>query len=207
VAAAVLVAVTVWARPVYVPGRAESLLVPAALVVASLAVVKRRWQWLAVAVLGACGLATSLMSLVSWATAKPGPEARVARVLATGAGAGDVVVTTGWWLLGVQHALGADGAGLKWLTFPGESARHPGWYDDGWALPLAADEAPTFARRVEPTRDQGRRVWLVRTPALISDRLLDGVVHDLDLVPVAVEGELWSVWASPPESPGRGRQQ
>jgi len=102
-----------------------------------------------------------------------------------------VVVTTGWWLLGVRHALGGRADLYEWYTFPPDSALHPGWYDDGDAL----TEAPNAARQLTRRLQAGpRRVWLVRTPALGSDGALDVLVTGLGLRPVDAREPVWSVW-------------
>ncbi|NOZ79638.1 MAG: hypothetical protein GXP48_10765 [Acidobacteria bacterium] len=114
---------------------------------------------------------------------------------------GDVVVTTGWWLLDVRYALGARAGGLRWLTFPASSARHPGWYDDRVAE-AATNEAAALARRLAGIQASGHTVWMLRSPVLASDRLLAPAAGACGLVPVASAKPYWVLWGPARRLPG-----
>lgn len=202
-AGGVLVVATVLLRPVYAPDRADVLLLPAAVVVAGYGARRLGRAGLVLAlVLAAGGGWQSLTALRRWEQAPQGPAVDAAAAVARVARPGDLVVTTGWWLLDVRHALGPLEAGLQWTTFPSAVAAHPGWYDDGGAQ-RAADELPLLARRLAAVRASGRAVWLLRSPALPSDRLLDRLVGQAGLVPVAAQRPYWELWG---RRAGRGQQ-
>jgi len=196
----VLVVVSVVARPVYAPGRAEMAWLPAALLLAAAGGVRwRRWGVSAVAVLAGAGALVGIGAISAWASSPPPPEQAVARALA-GAAPGDVVVTTGWWSLRVRHALGGRAGRLDWRSWPPSAARHPGWYDDGEAL-LERGAADELACELSVAQSRGAKVWLVRSPGLASDRLLDLVAGRLGLMPRAGEAPLWEVWGPPDPQP------
>lgn len=198
-----LVAASALLRPVYAPGRADVLLIPAALLVVTAGVGGRRRRWVVAGgvLLALGGAAVSAASLVLWAGQPAPPSTAAARALARVARPGDVVVTTGWYLLDVRSELGPLAHELRWLSFPGEAARHPGWYDDRRALAAAA-EVPALTRRLAAARRRGRRVWLLRTPGLASNRLLEPLAGELGLVPVAGGGRFWELWG--PAAAGAG---
>jgi hypothetical protein len=200
-ATAALIAVNLLARPVYLPGRTEVLTLAMVVVVAAVGAGPRPAARLAAATLAACGLAATSLSLAGWARTPPGPEREIARLLGTAASPGDTVVTTGWWWLGIRHALGERVDELEWRTFPVDTRLHPGWYDDAAAAATVGAEADALLRSAP-----AGRVWLVRTPGLASDRELDRVVTGLGLVPVA-RSPAWSLWgpAAGAERPPPGR--
>ncbi len=182
-------------RPAYYPGRGDALWLPAALLVAGavLAGGRRPGRVVAAAACGV-GVAAAALTLSAWAVAPPGPAASAAAALARLAAPGDTVVTTGWWALAVRWRLGERAAGFRWLTFPPAAAAHPGWYDDAEATAAAARE---LGRRLAPLAAAGRRIWLLRSPALPSDRRLDPVAGSLGLVPRARGGRFWVLWGPP----------
>ncbi len=202
-AAAALLAVTAAGRPVWAAGRSALVVLPAAVVVASVGAVRlRRLGWLAVGVLAAGGLAVDGVWISGWAGPAPDPAAGAARVLAAAA-PGDVVVVTGWWYLDVRHALGSRRDGLQWLTFPAVEADHPGWYDDGLAR-VAAGELPVLQARLAEAQEQGHAVWLLRSPSLSSDAMLTPLAGALGLVPWAGEKPYWELWGPAPAAPAGG---
>ncbi len=186
-----LVAATALLRPVYAPGRADLILLPAAVVVVASGVGGRfRWDRLLLVGLLLGGLVTCGLTLRSWAAAPPPPAEELAAVLARRAAPGDTVVCTGWWYLGLRQAVGPAEEGLRWRSFPASTLEHPGWYDD--ALGLAArGEVAGLARELARELAAGHGVWLVRTPALASDRLLEPLVGTLGLEPVAASPGRW----------------
>ncbi|MCG6964534.1 MAG: hypothetical protein LJE95_14850 [Acidobacteria bacterium] len=193
-AGAALVAATVLLRPVYAPDRADVLLLPAAVVVAAVGARRLGQIGLVLAlVLGAGGAWQSQATLHRWEQAPPRPAAGAAAALNEVARPGDFVVTTGWWLLDVRHSLGQLAGQLHWLTFPAAVAVHPGWYDDGRAL-RSASELPQLVQQLAAAHASGHSVWLLRSPGLPSNRLLDRLVGEAGLAPVAGQQPFWELW-------------
>ncbi len=191
-----LVAASLVLRPVYAPGRADVLFIPAAAFVVTAASRWRRWVLSGLILLAVAGAAVSAASLGAWARQPASPAVRAASALRQLSRPGDTVVTTGWWLLDVRYALGSRAAQLDWLTFPRSSARHPGWYDDR-AAEGAEAEVPVLTQQLRATLAAGRRVWLLRSPLLLSDRLLTPAADACGLVPLASERPFWVLWGPP----------
>ncbi len=193
----VLVAATGLLRPVYAPGRAEVILVPAAVaLVAAGRVAGARWGRVTLGFLLLGGIAACGLTLGVWRAAPPPPSEELVRVLAGRVQPGDTVLTTGWWLLGIRHGMGPVGEGLRWVTFPREVAGHPGWYVDSLGL-TAGGEVRDLVRSLERELRAGHGVWVVRTPGLASDRLLDPLVGALGLEPVAASPPRWALFGRP----------
>ncbi len=184
-------------RPVYCPGRGDVLFTGAAVLLLAAALASRpRAGVVAAVLLAGLGAWGAGLTLTGWRTKPPGPEEGIAVALTRLAAPGDVVVTTAWWGLDVRWAMGQAGRGLEWLTFPLEAGKHPGWYDDGEAGP---GTAAALLERLRREASGGRRVWIVRSPPLASDRRLDVVVGALGLVPrdFGPTG-LWQLWGPAP---------
>jgi uncharacterized membrane protein len=201
-AGGVLVAATILLRPVYAPDRADVLLLPAAVVVVAAGARRLGKTGLAlVLALAAGGAWQSLATLHQWESAPSRPVAKAAAALQRVARPGDLVVTTGWWLLDLRHAVGPLDTRLRWATFPADTAAHPGWYDDSLALSAAGD-VPELAQRFASVRAAGHAVWLLRSPALPSNRLLDRLVGEVGLAPVAAQQPYWELWGRFAGRPG-----
>ncbi len=193
--AALVLAASFSLRPVYFPGRGDVLWVgAAALSTAALLARAGRPGTLLAIVLVLAGAGGGVATLELWRTRPEGPAGGAARTLAALAGPGDLVVTTGWWGLDLRWAMGPAGETLLWRTFPPSAAAHPGWYSDREVGPDAANR---LLRELVPEARTGRRIWLLRSPPLTSDRLLDPVVAALGLVPRASGGPLWQLWGPP----------
>ncbi len=195
--AAVLLAASMLLRPVYFPGRGDVLWTGAAVSLLAVGLVRMRRGGVVVALLlAAAGAGGAVLTIGGWHAAPPGPAETLAGTLQRFVRPGDVVVTTAWWGLDVRWAMGETGRQLDWLTFPPSAGRHPGWYDDREADPSAARD---LLRLLEPARARGTGIWLVRSPALPSDRMLDGPAAALGLVPRVVDPDgLWQVWGPAP---------
>lgn len=189
-----LVGVSLFVRPVYAPGRADVVLLPTAVLVVTAA--RGHWRRVGVAtalLLAILGAWVSARSLVAWAGSSPPASAAAASALERVVRPGDTVVTTGWWLLDVRFRVDPAGDRLRWLTFPAENAGHPGWYADALAV-RGSTEIPGLIGRMRAASEAGHEVWLLRSPALPSNRLLDPLVDALGLLPVAKEPPLWELW-------------
>ncbi len=188
-----LVAASVLLRPVYAPGRADVLFIPAATLVVAATSRWKRSVLAGIVMLAIAGAAVSAASLAVWAQEPAPPPVPAAEALARLTRPGDIVVTTGWWLLDVRYALGSRAAQLRWMTFPASSARHPGWYDDRLAE-AAADEVPRLSLKLCAALKAGHGVWILRSPVLASDRLLAPAAGACGLVPVASDQPFWVLW-------------
>lgn len=190
---AALVVGTVLLRPIYAPDRADKILVPLAVAVVAAAALRSRTLLAAVLALSLTGGWATAATLGYWKTLPPRPEELAGRALAGLVEPGDLVIVTSWWLLGVRHAVGRQAHGVRWLTFPLETARHPGWYDDRQAQE-AAREIPVLERRIRGALRHGHRVCLLRTPSLASDRLLERLAGRMGFAPVTGEAPYWQLW-------------
>ncbi len=202
-AGALLLLGTTVLRPIYAPDQADKILLVFAVFVVAAAAARSRAALAGALALALVGGGASAATLHSWKASPPRPWERTAREISNRAAPGDLVITTGWWLLGVRHGLGATARRLHWLTFPRETAAHPGWYDDRPAR-AAAREIPALERRIAMALRGGHRVFLVRSPSLPSDRLLDGLAGRTGLVPVAAEPPYWQLWEG---GPATGREE
>lgn len=196
-AGALLVLGTTVLRPIYAPDQADKILLVFAVFVVAAAAVRSRAALAGALALALVGGGASATTLHSWKTSPPRPEERAARAILSRAGPGDVVIATGWWFLGVRHGLGATARRIHWITFPRETATHPGWYDDRPAL-AASLEIPALERRIALALRRGHRVFLIRSPSLPSNRLLDDLAGRTGLVPVAAEPPYWQLWEGRP---------
>ncbi len=199
-AGAVVLAASFTLRPVYFPGRGDALWVgAAALLMAALLARLGRMGILLAAILVLAGGTAGLRTLALWRSQPEGPAAQAAHTLASLTRPGDLVITTGWWGLDVRWAMGREGRELEWRTFPPAAGLHPGWYSDREADPTAVE---ALLEQLAPRAAAGRRIWLLRSPPLPSDRLLDGVVVALGLTPRATGGPLWQIWGPSPDRCG-----
>ena len=166
--------------PVYFAGRTESLVwaLATALVATTFcaipAIVRR-------AVAGSyivIGVATVAMWIADLPGRPPAPGVEVGRALASRVDASDRVVVAGLWQLEVRHGL-AEGFADELAptlptvdveTIPRSQAAHPGWLDREAAIsPKVFDEAVALSGR---TAAEGRRIWLVWSPALPLENTL-----------------------------------
>ncbi|MCS7182474.1 MAG: glycosyltransferase family 39 protein [Thermoanaerobaculum sp.] len=181
-----------WAAglPVLFPGRTEAVVFPAfaLLVSVGLASVPATFARSFVA----AGLMASLWLAWSWHRAAPRPEERVARFLLQRAPEG-VVVTTGWWWLGLRYHLPPS-----WEVehIPAQALRHPGWFVPGKERP-SVRELEELASKLGQALGQGRAVAVVLTKGLPETAAYGKLVQHLGLVRgfTVPAGELW--WRGP----------
>jgi len=192
---ALLVLGTTVLRPIYAPDQADKILVVFGVFVVAAAANRSRTVLAAALALALVGGGLSAATLHSWKDSPPRPEERAAQAVSRLARPGDLVITTGWWLLGVRHALGPRARQIRWLTFPMETSRHPGWYDDRLAR-AAVREVSGMERRIGLALRSGHRVFLLRSPSLPSNDLLDRLAGATGLVPIATEPPYWELWGN-----------
>jgi hypothetical protein len=205
-ASSVLVMVTSLFRPVYFPNRSESIVLGAVVLIASLgAVGKKHGPLLAASLLAGAALSIDAVSILHWQRRPPANELEIATSIRELISPDDVVVTTGWWLLTVHHALGDEAANYHWMTFPANALRHPGWYSDR-IVARRPGSVYTVRRSINKQVAAGHSIWLLRTPALPSNQLLEPLVRRLGLVPRASERGLWELWGPRPTTSSTRRQ-
>lgn len=145
--------------PVYYPGRGEAvLLAPFAALLAG--GTQRRGRALA-ASLVALGLGGSAAVLGSFRQAPPRPEQEVARILLR-QGTSGVLVTTGWWWLGMRHNLPPS---WRVIHLPEAALQHPGWFVPGRER-VTEEELAEVERRLEDAGNRGQGVGILLTPGL-----------------------------------------
>jgi len=192
-----LVVGTALLRPIYAPDRADKILVPLAIVAVSAAALRSRTLLACILALSLAGGWAAASTLAHWKTLPPRPEELAGRALSELVRPGDLVIVTSWWLLGVRHGVGPRGQGVHWVTFPLETARHPGWYDDSEARD-AAPQIPVLQEMAGEAVRRGHRVFLLRSPSLPSNRLLDRLVAAAGFVPVTQNPPYWQLWVAAP---------
>ena len=166
--------------PVYFAGRTESMVwaLAAALIAITfcpLPAIVRRPVACSYIVVGA---ATIAMWIADLPGRPPAPGVEVGRVLASRVDASDRVVVAGLWQLEVRHGLAESNADelapklpiVDVETIPRSQAAHPGWFDREAAFSSEVfDEAVALSGRAAA---EGRRIWLVWSPALPLENTL-----------------------------------
>lgn len=185
--------VTLVARPLYFPGRIDTLWLCAAVTLAASGASHRRGTIALAIALAVAGSLTCVRTLRAWNASPPGPEHLIARTITELVTPGDRIVLTGWWWLGVRHSLGLQAERYSWSTFPHDVAAHPGWYDD---RSVRAEDVTLLQEALASDTELGH-LWLLRTPGLPSDRLLDIVVSERGLVPRAGAPRIAVLWGPP----------
>ncbi|MGC8916119.1 MAG: glycosyltransferase family 39 protein [Thermoanaerobaculum sp.] len=173
--------------PVYYPGRGEAIVLPAfaLLVVSGLETFRRQVAgWLLVAF----GAAGSVWAVGYLRASPPRPEERVATFL-RGAPAG-VLVTTGWWWLGMRYHLPPSWAVRH---VPAAALVHPGWFAPG-REPVSEAEVASVFESLSRAEREGREAALLVTPGLAEARALQHQAQALGWrrVLVVPGGELWA---------------
>jgi hypothetical protein len=144
--------------PVFFPGRGEALLLPSFLLLLGAGAGRFR-RWLGVG-LGALSLAGSLWVVLAWQGRDPRPEEQLAQALRA-TGEKGVVVTTGWWWLGLRFWLPPS---WEVVHVPAAALRHPGWFRPGLE-PASKEELEALRTRLL-ARAPGERAALLLTPGL-----------------------------------------
>ncbi len=158
--------------PLFFPGRGEALLLPIFLLLLGRGLGGRR---LLAAGLLLASLASSLWVLTFWHRRPPRPEALLAGKLIQEA-PGGLLLTTGWWWLGLRFHLPAS---WELVPVPQAIGQHPGWFRPGRER-LSQGELQTLERRLEEKQKQGF-VAVLLTPGLPESRQLAGLVERLGL--------------------------
>jgi uncharacterized membrane protein len=156
-------------QPLYVVGRYDTIVLPVFLILMAVGldnVLRIRW-WLGVpicVVLLGFSMA-SFVSAVSGTTLPPSEEDRVAAThIAAQAAPTDLIVTTGYRRAVLAYYLDRAGHPANVLSFPAETANHPGWYSADRLLAhpgRLAQEGQHLVAKLESHARQGARVWIV----------------------------------------------
>jgi hypothetical protein len=160
--------------PVYFAGRTESMVwaFATALIAIAVRVLPTIVRRVLVGPYILVGVATIAMWIADLPGRPPAPGVEVGRVLASRIDASDRIVVAGLWQLEVRHGL-AEGFADELApilrivdveTIPRSQAAHPGWFDREAAFSSEVfDEAVALSGSAAA---EGRRIWLVWSPAL-----------------------------------------
>jgi hypothetical protein len=159
------------ARPIYLLGRYENLVLPVAIALAGGAVTRlvsgRRLAVLVVVwVVALAGLSVRYTSAVE----RRFPEPLMAATLAPNLRPDDRIVFCGLYRAAMEYHLRRLGAAFVPASFPPEAADHLGWYYEGLYRPEAPDIS-TAARAECP--GPGGRTWVVATSGAVCKVLID----------------------------------
>lgn len=202
---AVLLAVPVmvsFVTPVYLVGRHDVRALPLFLLLCARGIERlgRPWGVLCLAV----ALTLAAVSLWAYYTVQPRRESsRRGSVLALGAGAGDVVVCTGFTRNGLEYYARLYGSATRFASFPSSSGEHRGWVDER-SLENAArvqEDAATVVAHVLGGLRAEDRVWIAHARELsaANDVLMREVERRMRQVRCSAEGEDmgFTCWRAP----------
>jgi len=162
---------TALARPIYLLGRYEILILPVAIAAAGVAVAKmfrgRRLSLLvAIWVLALAGLSVRYTAGVH----RRFPEPIMTGVLAPKLRPGDHIVFCGLYRAAMEYHLRQRGATFEPASFPAEAANHLGWYYESLYRP----DAPALMTEASAQCPQpGSRTWVVATSGATCGVLID----------------------------------
>lgn len=164
--------------PVFFPGRGEALILSPALALVACGMV--RWPKLLSAGFLAFSLAGNIAIFHYWKSQPPRPEGQIAAWLQENYAPG-ILVTTGWWWLGMWYRLPPS---WQVIQVPTAALEHPGWFLPGRER-VSGDELHKLKKLLaKQSRLGGAGVLL--TPGLPETALLRQAVRELGLTPAMV---------------------
>jgi hypothetical protein len=191
-----------FATPIYLVGRHDVIALPLFLILCASGIQRlgRPWGFLFL------GVALTLASASLWAYFNVQPRresSRRASVLALGAGAGDVVVCTGFTRNGLEYYAQVYGGPKRFVSFPSSSGEHRGWVDERSLEDSARvqKDAAALVTHVLDGLGAEDRVWIAhaRELAAANDVLMREVERRMRQVPCKADGENagFTCWRAP----------